>query len=166
MSPDELRVSADAMIIKIYVITGWAIPADEFAEELARQFYKKMQEGYSNVNPDEIEYAFRTYGTTVKDWGKSMNLALIDEVMIPYLEQRREVSKIEEQKKQKQIEGPKETMSEETFQSWYDQTAADFKVGKITLEFLPPMLSDWLISKGEIDHEQFFKRAAIEIGKR
>lgn len=166
MLENEKVIAANAIILKIHVITGWLIPEPAFAEILKDQFIKKMNESYSTVNVDEIEYAFRTYGHAVHDWGKSMNLSIIDEVMIPYLEARRALSKVEEQKKQKQLDAPKESMSEETYKSWYESVAADFKENKVQLEFLPPMLADWLIGKGELDHEQYFKRAAIMIGKR
>lgn len=167
MTEKEIKIAAHAILIKIHVITGWVVPVDEtFLDILLDQFMKKMVESYGNVNMDEIEYAFRQFGTEVKDWGKSMNLSLIDEVMVPYLEMRRTVSKIEEQKKTKVIEAPKEEMSEQTYQDWYKSTAKDFAEGKIQLEFLPPLLADWLIQKGEIDHEQFYKKAAIMIGKK
>jgi hypothetical protein len=174
MTESEISKWGKALLVKIHVITGWVIPASEepgkeseLMNILVDQFQKKMKESYFNVNADEIEFAFRTYGTTVKDWGKNMNLALIDEVMIPYLEARMAVSRLEEQKKAKMIDAPKEKMSEQTYQDWYESTAKDFKEGKIkSFEFLPPTLADWLIAKGEIDHEQYFKRAAIEIGKK
>lgn len=98
MGQQNLFAYAKATLLKIHVITGWTIPKDDLLIILIDQFIKKLIEGYPNVNPEEIEYAFRNYGTTVKDWGKSMNLSLIDEVMIPYLEQRFELSRVEEQK--------------------------------------------------------------------
>jgi len=49
---------------------------------------------------DEIEYAFRQSGTTVRDWGKAMNLSLIDEVLIPYLGERKILSHTLEERKQ------------------------------------------------------------------
>ncbi|GAC1385852.1 MAG: hypothetical protein NVSMB45_15090 [Ginsengibacter sp.] len=61
---------------------------------------------------EEIEFAFRS-SASLKDWGKSLNLGLIDEVMIPYLEQRRLVSKIEEQEQPKQLEENTEVTDDE-----------------------------------------------------
>jgi hypothetical protein len=67
----------------------------------------------------------------------------------------------------KELDKPKESMSEQTYQEWYDTTVQDFKDGKIkSIEFLPPMLADWLIQKGEIDHHEYYKRAAVMIGKK
>lgn len=98
MNSDELCVNVHKILLKIHVITGWVIPANEMMDILIDQAIKKFTESYSTVNMDEIEFAFRN-NTTVKDWGKNMNLAMIDEVMMPYLAQRREVSRIEEQQK-------------------------------------------------------------------
>lgn len=90
---------ANATLLKIHVITGWTIPASDLMDILLDQFIKKIKEAYLDTNPEEWEYAFRNYGTTVKDWGKSMNLALIDEVMIPYLADRKHLShEVEERK--------------------------------------------------------------------
>lgn len=99
MAQQNLWSFAKATLLKIHVITGWAIPSDERMEILLDQFIKKIKESYPNTNPEEWEFAFRNYGTTVKDWGKAMNLSLIDEVMMPYLADRKHLShEVEERK--------------------------------------------------------------------
>lgn len=103
-----------ALLVKINVITGWSLPTEkEHREILVDQFMKKLLESYENVNCDEIEYAFRHYPVT--DWGKNMNLNLISEVMSPYLEERREVSLIEERNNK-----PKELPAPENKEPWTD----------------------------------------------
>ena len=92
MKEQNLFAYANATLIKIHVITGWAIPKEEILNVLLDQFIKKIKEGYPDTNPEEWEYAFRNYGTAVKDWGKSMNLSLIDEVMKPYMSDRKHLS--------------------------------------------------------------------------
>lgn len=87
-----------ALLIKIHVITGWVIPDNELLNVLIDQFQKKLNEDYPDMNPDEIEYAFRQYGTQTEDWGKGMNLNLIDKILIPYRNERFEVSLKEEAK--------------------------------------------------------------------
>ena len=67
---------------------------------LIDQFTKKILESYSNLNVDEIEFIFRNKPIEIKEWGKAMNISLMDEVIIPYMEKRFELSKVEEQKKQ------------------------------------------------------------------
>lgn len=100
MTEQQLSLWTKSLLLKIHVITGWVIPDAELLNILIDQFGKKLIENYGNLNVEEIEYAFRKAGTTIKDWGKAMNLALIDEVLIPYLNQRFELSAAEEKKKE------------------------------------------------------------------
>lgn len=99
MTEAEVNAWGKVLLLKVHVITGWVIPESELLIILIDQFKKKMVESYPNTNPDEIEYAFRNFGTTVKDWGKAMNLSLIDEVMIPYLNERKRLSHEYEERK-------------------------------------------------------------------
>jgi len=95
MNESELINAANLALIKIHVITGWNFPQEkEYQNILKEQFRKKIMESYPLVNVVEIEFAFRN-NTTVKDWGKNMNICLIDEVMQPYLSERAEASKLE-----------------------------------------------------------------------
>lgn len=96
MSVDEITMSAYDLLLKIHVIVGWTIPVSEFMDILTDQFSKKLTEKYANVNADEIEYAFRNRGFDAKDWGKAMNLTMIDEIIAPYLEVRFDLSRTEE----------------------------------------------------------------------
>ncbi|HEY9362139.1 MAG TPA: hypothetical protein VIQ00_02675 [Chitinophagaceae bacterium] len=99
LSESELRIRVSVLILKINVITGWVLPSNEAVlTVLQDQFYKKLIEDYGGLNTDEIEYAFRQTGTTTIDWGKPFNLSLIDEVLIPYVNKRFQLSKKEEQK--------------------------------------------------------------------
>ena len=96
MNAATLLKNAKALLLRIHVITGWLLPSDEFLGILVDQFQKKLQESYPNVNTDEIEAAFRKNSSSVKDWGKSFNLGLLDQVIVPYLEERYEISRLEE----------------------------------------------------------------------
>lgn len=149
MNVGEFRATSYALLLKIHVITGWAIPEGEFQDILIDQLEKKLLESYPLVNPDEVEYAFRN-NTSVKDWGKAMNLSLIDEVMIPYLEKRRELSSLEEQKQPKMIEH-KEDMSEKAMKDWTEDLKSKVKGRQTTVEFMPLMVYDFLIKTGEIN---------------
>ena len=142
----ELRKYSIGLLTKIHVITGWTLPTDTLLDILLEQFQKKLIESYPNTNVDEVEYAFRTGGTTVKDWGKSMNLSLIDEVMIPYLQSRSNVSRIEEQKKLP--EPPKETLNDQTMNDWMEEICNRIKKGGYRVEFVPEALYDWLDKQG------------------
>lgn len=99
LSENDVMLHANALVARISIITGWVIPDDEFyLNTLISEFVKFLTEKYHDLNPDEIAYAFRTYGTTVKDWGKSMNLSLIDEPIRKYLSVRACLSEMEERK--------------------------------------------------------------------
>jgi len=99
MNEQELSLWGNTLLLKIHVITGWVIPDSDLLVILVDQFQKKLIESYPDMNTDEIEFAFRQSGTTVKDWGKAMNLSLIDEVLLPYLGERKILShELEERK--------------------------------------------------------------------
>ncbi|MES2620218.1 MAG: hypothetical protein V4615_05130 [Bacteroidota bacterium] len=98
----QLFDAAEILLLKLYVITGWTLPESVMQTILVDQFCKKLQESYGNVNSEEVEYSFRN-NTEVQDWGKTMNLSLIDAVMRPYLQQRLEVSRREEVRSIKQL---------------------------------------------------------------
>lgn len=100
----QLYKECRTLLLKIHVITGWAIPSKEMMAILSDQFCKKLIESYGHLNTEEIEYAFRQYGTVIEDWGKEMNLNLLDKVLIPYLNQRLYISADEERKKEKPAE--------------------------------------------------------------
>ncbi len=145
MSTDELFVSVHALLLKIHVITGWNAPdKEENLNILIDQVAKKLTEDYATVNIDEMELAFRK--NPVKDWGKNMNLNLIDEVMTPYLQQRKELSRIEETKA-KPLELPAPEISDE------DYLEAVKSTYKLTKEWrmLPVLAYDILVREGKIN---------------
>lgn len=142
---------ATALLSKIHVITGWVIPDDPLMDVIVDQFEKKLNESYPLVNPDEVEYAFRSQGTVIKDWGKQMNLALIDEVMIPYMDRRLQVSRKEEQQKSKLMLPEKtEDISDEGMDKFWDATEELVSQGGYPVELIPPMLYDWMDKNGNI----------------
>jgi hypothetical protein len=148
MNDTELTQSAYNLLLEIHVITGWPVPVDELMDILVENTRLKFIESYPTVNPDEFKYAFRN-NTQVKDWGKAMNLSLIDEVMIPYLSKRQELSRIEETKKPVLIER-KEDMTAEAMESFLHENAKLVKENKITVEFIPTLLYDWLEREGKL----------------
>lgn len=97
MRDDELQLHTQALLLKIHVITGWKLSDSDVKQTiLENQFIQKLREDYENVNVNEIEFAFRKYGKLVKEWGKELNINLIDEVMDEYLKRRSDVSDLEE----------------------------------------------------------------------
>jgi hypothetical protein len=149
MSSVELGFAGKALLLKINVITGWAIP-EENMDILIEIFTKKLIIGYPNVNADEFEYAFISGSSNVKDWGKAINLNLIDEVMQPYLQKRFELSRIEEQQKNKMLELPKESLTDQTMNDWFNDVWANVKNGTLKMEFMPLPLYEWYKASGKI----------------
>lgn len=98
MGEDEISKWSKALLLKIHVITGWVIPSDNALYSVLKdQFQKQLSEKYFELNPDEIEFAFRNEGTLIEDWGKDLNLNLIDKILLKYLANRYKVSNAEEQ---------------------------------------------------------------------
>lgn len=96
MTEDEISKWGKGLLVKIHVITGWTIPnSPELLNILTDQFQKTLIEKYGALNPDEIEYAFRHHGTSVEDWGKALNLNLVDTVLVPYVSKRFAISEDE-----------------------------------------------------------------------
>lgn len=163
--PDRTKWSK-ALLLKISVITGWVVPVNEMLNVLVDQFEKKLYESYANVNHDEVEFAFRSAGTTIEDWGKQINLSLIDQVMIPFLSRRFEVSKKEEQQKNKlELPTVKEDISDEGMDKFWEDTQVLVKKG-FTIELIPPMLYDWMNKNGHIlitkaEKREFFEGAVM-----
>ena len=79
------------LLLKISVITGWQLPQKEIFDILIDQLDKFFFESFPYFNVAEIEYAFRRYGTQIKDFGREINLSLFNEVLATYKADRRQV---------------------------------------------------------------------------
>lgn len=100
MSAAELNAWTPILLVKIHVISGWTLPSGDMYTIIEDQFRKLLTEEYFELNPDEIEYAFRSRSETVEDWGKNMNLGLINRILKPYLRDRYYISDMEAKIKQ------------------------------------------------------------------
>ena len=164
MTEDEIWFASKTLLLKIHTISGWTIPISELMDILIDQFKQKLQEGYAKVTIGEIEYAFRNKGIDTKDWGKALNLTMIDEVMIPYLENRLELSKMEESfknKLSKKIEEKKELTTEE-----WEEWLVDMR--KYDIKLLPCSAYDYLVKTGKIiltnaEKHKYMERAIAHI---
>lgn len=163
MGPMNISSFARGTLTKIHVITGWTIPEGETWAVLLDQFIKKIKEIYPDTNPEEWEYAFRNYGTGVKDWGKSMNLSLIDEVMKPYMSDRKYLSHEAEERK---VEPPptkiytdeeNDNLHRELTELFYQRLRSG-KVEPIPMYCYPILVKDGLMKIGE-DPNEFFVNA-------
>lgn len=144
--PDEERwLVAKVLLLKIHAITGWTLPVSEMMNIFIDQMQKKMQESYRNVTAEEVEYAFRNRGLDIKDWGKELNLTMVDEVMFPHLNTRSELSKFEEQQKNKPPEiEEKKQLSDEEWKEWLED------ISKYEVNKIPCASYEYLVRKEKI----------------
>lgn len=146
MSENERFSMAEILLLKISTITGWTLPISELMNILTDQFQKILLEKYENTNPQEFEYAFRNKGIEIKDWGKAMNLSLIDDVMQPYLEHRFELSRQEESMINKPLAiDQKQELSNEEWEEWIED------IKKYSIELIPISCYDYLLRTGKIN---------------
>lgn len=162
MSAIEIFENCSVMLLKINVITGFNLPENEFNDILVEQICKKMVESYPTVNIDEVEYAFRNKDLNVKDWGKNFNIGIFDEVMLPYLEKRYEISKIEESVKSKPVQvGNEKILTEYEMKNWMEETKRIVTdISKVF--YIPVDIYEWLVECGELIITNKEKKEALE----
>ena len=79
----------------IHVITGWKIPDDpNYIKALCLELCLMLKEDFFMLNFEEIKLAFRK-NRKVQDWGKSMNLSLIADVLGAYCSERTRIGEEE-----------------------------------------------------------------------
>jgi len=128
LTPEQVKMTGKALCVRVSILTGWAIPPEpQLQNILYDQLSKYLVEMWPTLNHEEIEYAFRTKSSNVKDWGKSMNLGLFTEVLEPYMAERKQASIIEAQmaskieNEKKQLPMPEMTNKEriaEAYEIW------------------------------------------------
>lgn len=154
----ELITEVQLLIYKISVITGWKVPeSQDFLTVLVEQFFKKIREDFAHLNSEEVEHAFRQ-NTQVKDWGKSFNLALVDEVLIPYMAKRREIKEFVERLPKQEKLLPMQADWKELVDLNYQQ----FLTGTYKMEVWPWQMYDECVKAGYIEsaaYEDFLGRA-------
>lgn len=97
LTDSEIFTRAAEAVQRIHIITGWNIPDDKsYTRILVEELSTKLKEDFTNMNFQEVVYAFRKNGLGIKDWGKNMNLDLICEVLTQYCDERRRISAQEE----------------------------------------------------------------------
>jgi hypothetical protein len=166
MQPVQILQAVRISLYKINVVTGWKLPDDEdYLNVLIEEFCKKLTQQYKNLNFDEIQYSIRTYGTQIKDWGKSINLSLIDEAITIYLDERRRVSIIEEQKKQLPPAAA-QPLTDADYLEWVTDTETMYNKGVLSVALLPVPIYDYLdrsgILKLDIETKRIYYKAAFQ----
>lgn len=167
LTEDKRLIWSKALLLKIHVITGWTIPESELLTILIDQFSKKLTENYGHLNVDEIEFAFRRSGTIIQDWGKAMNLSLIDEVLIPYSNERFVLSAQEERQKSKPPEQKiytQEELDNETrhdIEAFYQRRRKGITPYSLPEYFKPVLVKDGLMKEEERLAEFFTQKLGI-----
>lgn len=158
LNDTELRIRVKSLLLKINVITGWALPQNEaIMIVLKDQLQKKLIEDYPDLNVEEIEYAFRHSGTNIEDWGKEFNLNLIDKVLWPYEIKRRRLSEEEEKKQpppEKRPYNPDEVLNQ--YRSEIETAFQAIRKGYkpiIHIYFAETLIQDGLMQEGANIHE-------------
>ncbi|MCW3466533.1 hypothetical protein [Chitinophaga nivalis] len=150
-TPEELSVQCKAMVMKIAVITGWQIPDNpEYVTILMDQLRKKFADDYQDLNIDEFEYAMRTYGTHINDWGKGLNLALIDDAICEYLGKRQHLSNLEAQKRANEINTAALPASETDWSDSWEKIKNNARNGVLRTTFISTYVYDWLFRNNMI----------------
>jgi hypothetical protein len=157
--PEILARTVEA-VTRIHVITGWTIPNDEnYMKLLIEEFHTALTDEFPDINFDEVIYAFRK-NRTVKDWGKSMNLNLITDVLSGYLSERVQASEKEEHaKKPPQIVYTEEQLDDfhrEYVEAFYQRCRKGIKPPVELPDYYKTILvKDGLMTE-EIDLHEFF----------
>lgn len=147
----ELLTEVQLLLFKLSVITGWKLPEDEsYLTVLVDQFVKKIKEDYSVLNTEEVEHAFRK-NTQVKDWGKAFNLSLIDQVLIPYINQRREIKEFVERLPQTERLLPMQADWKELCEMNYQQ----YLTGNYNVDLWPWQMYDEFVKCGMMEESVF-----------
>lgn len=160
----DVPLHAKAVLIRIHAITGWVIPEDELIyNTLVSEFQNYLTEQCSDMNIDEVSYAVRTYGLQVKDWGKNMNLSLIDQPIAMYRAKRAELSELEERAARPKIDAPAAPTEGDWSECWEDVKLAA-KAGTMHRMIIPVAVYDWLVRTGKLtltpdEKKELYKQA-------
>lgn len=142
---------AKGLLFRLHTITGWKLPDDEyFLNTLVSEFTQYLVEKCGDLNPEEIAHAFRNYSLEIKDWGKSMNLSLIDEPIREYRIKRRELSELEDRLSNQRKCAKKGELPPAQC-DWSDewvQLKEKAKNGQIRSAVILTPIYDWLVREG------------------
>lgn len=127
----DIPLVTTTLLAQICTITGWLMPENKFAQQaLKKEFQCYCLEVADDMTPDEIRYAMRHYALGIKDWGKAVNLQMINEPLIEYRNARSEFSEMEGKN---EVSNVKQHKLSEPF-DWHD-TIEKLKSGDITGPF-------------------------------
>lgn len=104
----DIPLVTKTLLAQICTVTGWLMPENKFAQQaLIKEFQCYCLEVADDMTPDEIRYAMRHYALGIKDWGKAVNLQMINEPLVEYRNARAEFSEIEGESDIKEVKQSK-----------------------------------------------------------
>lgn len=141
--------SVKILLARICAATGWRMPDNDFMRNaLIKEFEAYCCESCKDMTLEEIPYAIRNYGLEIRDWGKDINLQLINAPISDYLAARKELSSFEEMKA---VESPKtaEKVGDQWGVIWQKLQDGQYK-GPFS-DLVPySSLYDWLAETGQL----------------
>jgi hypothetical protein len=157
MNGIDQSTHAAGLMIRIQAAMGWNLPdSDMTMTALTNEFRQYVIESCSDMTPEEVAYSIRTYGVGVKEWGKNLNLALIDQCVTEYRNERSRLSEVERMASQTQGVAEKESLGAGPV-DWSDkwiEVLESAKNGQINKVIIPAVLYDWLESRGMVKGEE------------
>ncbi len=152
---EEFKIKSGALLYTIHVITGWKMPEEQAHLSILRtQFEKKILEEYGSLNTQEIEYAFRSIGAGIEDYGKVFNLNLMDKVLQPYIHRRAQVREFASKQRQELPEYVSYTPAD--WKENCEQCYQDFIAGQVNIQSWPWQLYDEFVRSGMME-DVFYK---------
>lgn len=137
-------------LVMIRIITGWALLEDDMALQMFETLlYKKLLADFPTLNLHEIEYAFLHHTTGIRNWGATVNIPLIEEVLNAYIAVRAKVSFLEDQHEVLPEPAPRSLTLAEYYEFAAD-TERMYNAGTLGTNLLPVMIYNFLVATEDI----------------
>src|SRR5574339_316517 len=97
LGPGAVELGAEILLADSGIITGWTVPDHAlYKKKLLTEIVAWLQDMADDFTFAEIKYALRKYCGEVKDYGKPVNLSLLNNIIKMYRGDREELSRREE----------------------------------------------------------------------
>lgn len=163
MNMEAIAIQADLLLLKIHTITGWKMPDARLMKILTEEFTIYLRSKLVNAN--EVEHAFRLYSSRIdKEFGTSLSIMLISQVMEQYFDVRYSISCIEEEIKKPDI-NPRIDYAGSEWRGLIQESLSKYLEGQpCEFRLMPPEYYDQLVYDNFIpmfSYEEFKERARV-----
>lgn len=167
MTAGEIVEHVEDMLPKIQAATGWKMPAIEMQiDALIEAISLRLVEAYKFLNFKEIEFAIRSAAGQVREYGKEISVALLNECLEIYMQERNEANKAEARVDDEiaKLPEPPRDMTATEWNEWVDELRAGYLRGVYRLTWFPCVVYDYLDRTGAIRvpttvKKEFYNRA-------